>query len=64
METMKKNENNKSTNTVDTTSLYDDFSIEFVSAQDEREALAVLQYAPSFNSFRSFSNFNNFDNFN
>ena len=58
---MKKNESNKSTVLVDTTSLYDDFSIEFVSAQDEREALAVLQYAPSFNNFNSF---NNFDNFN
>ena len=58
---MKKNESNKPTVLVDTTSLYDDFSIEFVSAQDEREALAVLQYAPSFNSF---SSFNNFDNFN
>ena len=58
---MKKNESNKSTVLVDITSLYDDFSIEFVSAQDEREALAVLQYAPSFNSL---SSFNNFDNFN
>ena len=58
---MKKKHENQSTNTVDTTSLYDDFSIEFVSAQDEREALAVLQYAPSFNRL---SSFNNFDNFN
>ena len=61
METMKKKKKkheNQSTTTVDTTSLYDDFSIEFVSAQDEREALAVLQYAPSFNSFNNFDNFN------
>ena len=54
----KKSENNQSTSTIDTTSRYDDFSIEFVQAQDEREALAVLQYAPSFDIFNNFDAFN------
>lgn len=44
--------------TIDTVHKYNDTCIEFISAQDERDVLAVLQYAPSFDSFNNFDAFN------
>lgn len=41
--------------TIDTVHKYNDTCIEFISAQDEREVLAVLQYAPVHDSFDDFN---------
>ena len=41
--------------TIDTVHKYNDTCIEFISAQDERDVLAVLQYAPVHDSFDDFN---------